>query len=160
LLREMDNTALEFPVRYVTRAPRPDDDPVENVAISKPEFERLQKAGGIAVAWPRELRGVGQFWYGVPGATKAGAICVISGNNAFARNVHLPGALVLEIWASEETRKKRLHQRSGQLSAAELSARVTAHDALGLEDVDMRIVNEDDGLVGLKAALREVVASL
>ena len=155
ILKEQYGNILEFPVRYTTRPPRPDDDPAENVAITEKEFERLKAGGQIAFSWKKTLNGVGEFWYGTPRPSSEDKICVVSGNNAFAREVRLPEAIVMELWADQATRKTRLLNRSAHLSEKEMTARLEAHDALSLDDVDMRVRN-----VGTKAELEKALSEI
>ena len=140
-LKTLNNNRLEFPVRYTTRRPRLDDDPTENVSVAEDVFCQMLKDGQIFITWLKELPNVGEFNYGISKPDLDDSICVVSGNNSFAKEVKLARSLVVEIWADEQMRRRRLEARAGKLAPKELEARLKALDSLDPTEVDIRIVN-------------------
>ena len=77
------------PRRYITRPQRQGDDLIENIHITKEEFEQKLKAGEIDPAWTRELENGRLEQYGfVPIEPGDNRLRIYSGNNAFLRDIN------------------------------------------------------------------------
>jgi ribose 1,5-bisphosphokinase PhnN/8-oxo-dGTP pyrophosphatase MutT (NUDIX family) len=121
-----------FPKRYITRAMRQNDDIVENMHTTFEQFQSLQKAGVIDIAWPRDLGQNSHFWYGFQALAKekegiTKPLPIYSANNAFLKSglPILKRALIISILAPKEIRENRLNVRSPELKALELLLRLT-----------------------------------
>ncbi len=134
------------PRRYITRPERQGDDLVENIHITKEDFEQKLQAGEIDPAWTRELENGRLEQYGfVPVEPGDNRLRIYSGNNAFLRDINPSVAKVLEsakvvvCMAQPEKRTSRLGDRSPDMSESERSVRLgdSGADTLEFGDVDI-----------------------
>lgn len=134
------------PRRYITRPERQGDDLVENIHITKEDFETKLKAGEIDPAWTRELDNGRLEQYGfVPVEAGDNRLRIYSGNNAFLRDINpsvksiLDNAQVVVCMAQPEKRTSRLGDRSPDMSESERSVRLgdSGADTLEFEDVEI-----------------------
>ena len=113
--------SVDVPVRYLTRPPRDGDCLLENVHVSREEFQARVRAGTIAVHWDRAMEGDRTIQYGFERA-RPGSLPVYSANNAlFATGSNLrprgafAHALFVGVHAPDEVRVARLRHRSPDL---------------------------------------------
>ncbi|MEK7620962.1 MAG: hypothetical protein AAB395_01255 [Patescibacteria group bacterium] len=135
------------PRRYITRPQRQGDDLIENIHITKEEFEQKLKAGEIDPAWTRELENGRLEQYGfVPIEPGDNRLRIYSGNNAFLRDINssvqkiLNNAQVVVCMAQPEKRTSRLGDRSPDMSESERSVRLSDSGADALEFDNIEII--------------------
>lgn len=142
---------LEVPTRYITRPPRGGDSLIENVHVSAEAFDAKVQAGELGLRWLRHMEPGHIIRYGF-GLPHAGTLPVYSANNAiYAGNADvrpvgaLGSALLVGVYAPDEIRAERLHQRSPDLWSrpGEVASRL-ADRAANIEPY-VHIVIEDHG---------------
>lgn len=124
-LRE-NNPGVEIPKRFTTRPQRLNDDLTENAHLKIDEFEAKVSHGDIGFNWSRTLE-VGRIErYGFE-KTDSRKLCVLSANNAAAKEIHRLGLktiLVVGIFADDRVREERLTARSPDLTPGERVVRL------------------------------------
>lgn len=103
------------PRRFVTRSGRPDDDPNENLRLSRGEFQSLAEAGRIHPYWHRMLEHGREERYGFERIDEADRrLRVFAANNALLRDGNasvldvLETAVVVVVVSERATRDARL----------------------------------------------------
>lgn len=120
-IRAAATPPVTVPLRYLTRSPRENESPAENVHVSDAEFAQRAADGRVALRWERVMEGGRRVRYGFGPATP-GAFPVYSGNNALwanAASVEPTGALdrvlVVGVTAPDAVREQRFRRRSPDL---------------------------------------------
>ena len=157
------------PRRYITRSERQGDDLVENIHITKGEFETKLKAGEIDPAWTRELDNGRLEQYGfVPVENGDSRLRIYSGNNAFLRDINpsvkniLDNAKVVVCMAQPEKRTSRLGDRSPDMSESERAVRLgdSGADTLQFDDVEIietTNITTEQGQKALRKLIEEYI---
>jgi ADP-ribose pyrophosphatase len=144
---------VEIPFRYITRPKRLGDNLEENKFVSRAEFQDNVQNGNILIHWTRKMEGNRTEHYGFE-ATNPMKLAVYSANNDFFRSISetinsssncennkkqlddvnyqrirqvlaaRKTLLIVGVYAPDEIRKKRLLQRSPDLSENEKKYRI------------------------------------
>lgn len=141
---------VDVPLRYITRPPRDNESPGENVHLSSLEFDQKVGTGEIGLHWTRELGPDRVERYGFA-PTLPGALPVFSGNNALYSNREsvrpagaLQRALFVGVFAPDQVREARLRSRSQDLWRArpdEVAHRLAESSMNMLEHVHVVVAN-------------------
>lgn len=114
---------LSVPKRIITRPQRQNDNLLENDFRSSTEYATMVQNGEVDVHWVRKMEGTRTESYGfLP--PESGTVPVYSANNAVVNNKEsvnpntlLEKSLLITVYAPENTRKRRLFDRSPDLVA-------------------------------------------
>ena len=117
---------LSFPLRYVTRPRRANDDPDENEYISKEVFRKHVADGVIGMHWARHIEGVRESFSGFSTTIPVKGIPVYMANNdffgiAYEKRQYL---LIVAVHAPQSIRSVRLGKRSPEMNAKEREWRI------------------------------------
>lgn len=112
---------FRIPKRIITRPQRQNDNLIENGFRTLDEFREMAVRGEIGMHWVRKMEGTRTEQYGfLP--VEQGTIPLYSANNAVINNREsvepnslLEKALIVAVYAPEDTRRKRLFARSPDL---------------------------------------------
>ncbi len=140
--------------RTTTRSPRTNESlSTENRYLTHAEFEREAQAGRLDLHWRRRISTNLEHRYGFSLAPEltTGGLLVLSANNYLDWRGHpilqslrrRNRLMIVRIWASLETRLRRLRERKPPLSAPELSARIADVPADQLPPVDFVVPNDE-----------------
>ncbi len=162
--------ALFIPGRYVTRPPRSDDDPRENVYVDRDYFEAGVDCGAIYPHWRRALDiGNKTECYGFEKVSDDdNRLRIYSANSAFLRagnesvKAVLVNALPVMAFAMHEERARRLQERSPDMAAIERRIRLqdTSVDMIALPERWESIATTDLSPAESQEAFRQIVGQV
>jgi len=144
---------IRVPKRYTTRATRENESlTVENEFLGRQAFLAAVAAGEIDVSWRRSISPTTENLYGfaLKREIDAGGLIVLSANNylkwlevPLLRELRDAGQLIaVRVYASEETRARRLQQRRPPVEDPELSFRLNDVPEGALPPADHVIPND------------------
>lgn len=152
--------------RYITRPPRANESNQESVHLDRDAFEVKVASGEIAMSWTRPMHGQHSVRYGF-GVVPSGRWPIYSGNNALYRNSTslqpangLKGALWIGVFAPLEVRRRRIQERSPDLTEAERSFRLSDRGDDIAKHVHLIVHNHGEGEPAMRDAVRDLVATL
>lgn len=151
-------TNIVFPLRYITRPIRQNDDFQENKHLNNQEFSNFIHNGTIKFFWERKMDNNRIEFYGFHNNEMDNKLPIYSANNAILNSPVLKNNndyLIIGVYAPENIRKARLFSRSPDLSTEEKKYRILDPYKDTLKNAHIIINNYDNNE---KFAKEDIVA--